>query len=185
MRYAIAILILVFGIPRKLPGQIDDQRVRVTSRRHRLRQATGPVIWATADTIAVQIRTWQVGRDGLEFTPDTVVLPRAEIDRLDISTGRGNQAARGAAIGGGIGVLSGLIIGIRNPKHCATDETVDCLMEPVAYAQSVVASAAIFGAAGAGLGALIGLMIPGDKWEQGSVRVTPERHLGLGVTISF
>lgn len=74
------------------------------------------------------------------------------IDRIDAL--RGTQAGRGALIGGLIGAGLGLALGIAMSQ----DEFFQ------AGTGEVAAATLVFGAGGAGLGALIGVLVP--RWER-------------------
>ena len=99
--------------------------------------------------------------DSLRFTTDTgglVAIPTASVTRFERSRGRRSNAGKGALIGGLSVGAAGLIIGI----GAAADNSswgLDVGVEDVALVTLIT------GAAGAGLGALIGAVSKGERWE--------------------
>ena len=103
--------------------------------------------WDAAGQGAIRASLMRVGNDTLTFklTNDSVVyVPRAQITRLDVSTGRYRSATLGAAFGLGGGALVGLIGG-----------SLQSAQKPSAFALPA-------GILGAVAGALIG--VPRDEW---------------------
>jgi hypothetical protein len=107
----------------------------------------------------------------------------ADISSLEIRAPRshGAGAGRGAMIGGGVGFLVGALYGIAvsaafNPSPSETGTLG-------------VAGGIGFFFIGAGLGALGGLMVPGETWKpvpldtQIDVGVSPNGTIGVGITI--
>ena len=117
---------------------------------------------------------------------DTVLVPRHDIAGLDLSQGTKSNAGKGAItgllVGGGLGVALGL---------AAASSTEGSILEssPGAYAAG---SGLLFGALGAGVGALIGSGQRTDKWAPTAwptLSFQPSRRDGgtvaLGMHITF
>jgi len=85
--------------------------------------------------------------------PATISL--SDLVRLEVSRTKGH-AATGALVGGGIGAALGLALGIAT----ASDDFFDT------DAGEVVAGTVLFAATGAGVGALIGLLVRTEEWEE-------------------
>lgn len=103
--------------------------------------------WDAAGQGAVRASLIRVGNDTLTFklANDSVVyVPRAQISRLEVSTGRYRSATMGAAFGFGAATLVGLIGG-----------SLQSAQKPSAFAVPA-------GILGAVAGALIG--VPRDEW---------------------
>jgi hypothetical protein len=113
------------------------------------------------------------------------VLPLANVRSLEVSRGRrssGERLARGAGfgllIGGGLGVLLGALTPL-------TGEAAD-----VDRGDWVLFGGLTGGASGAVIGGLVGVAIPGDRWQQVPLRrrvsVVPgwSRKKGLGLIAS-
>ena len=90
------------------------------------------------------------------------VIPLSDLARMEVSRTKGH-AGTGALIGGGISAALGLALGIA----AANDDFFD------ADAGDVVAATLVMGASGAALGALIGLMVRTEEWEE--VPLPPRR----------
>jgi hypothetical protein len=130
---------------------------------------------------------------------DTLRVPVGSIGRLEVSTGQRSGAGRGAEIGLIAGASAGAIIGLAViiTESIAMSSPVlweGCPRDAIVCfgPEAIFLSAAVLGAAGAGLGALIGALSPIDRWEQVPVRpveigiVPLEAHrLGVGVSIGF
>ena len=85
-----------------------------------------------------------------------LTLARDQITELDVYDGRKGHALLGAGIGFGVGVGWTVAL-LSNESICNPEETCD--------AGDWAKGIAIFGGAGAGLGALVGLLIKTDRWE--------------------
>ena len=85
----------------------------------------------------------------------STAIPLSDLARMKVSRKRGHPGT-GALIGGGISGALGLAVGIA----AANDDFFD------ADAGDVVVFTAVMAASGAALGALIGLMIRTDEWEE-------------------
>ena len=106
------------------------------------------------------------------WTADSVVLntrntdgfgiPRYMVSRIDQSAGRAPQLLKGAGYGLLIGGASGALIGY------ATGDDTDCFVCFTAE-QNAVVGAALLGVAGTVLGAIVGALSPGERWERVSL----------------
>ena len=122
-------------------------RVRITVGKPSQHRLVGTLVSADADS--------------LRFTTDTsdvVAVPTASVSRFERSRGRRSNAGRGALIGGLSLGAAGLIIGI----GAATENNTSSFD---VGAEDVALGTLILGAAGAGLGALIGAASKGEQWE--------------------
>jgi hypothetical protein len=102
-----------------------------------------------------------VDADSLRFTTDTaglVAIPTASVTRFERSRGRRSNTGRGALIGGLSFGAAGLILGV-----AASGESSG--WGPDIGTEAVALGTLIMGAAGAGLGALIGAASKGERWE--------------------
>jgi hypothetical protein len=103
-----------------------------------------------------------LGPDSLTLTTaaaDTVAVSRAAITGLDLSTGTKSNAGKGALNGLIFGGLGGALIGV---LASGSDDGEFLDYGPGAWAAS---GALMFGALGAGVGALIGSGQRADRWE--------------------
>ena len=82
-------------------------------------------------------------------------IPLSDLARMEINRTRGH-AGTGALVGGGIGAALGLAMGIA----VANDDFLE------AGADDVLLATAFLAASGAGFGALIGLVIRTEDWEE-------------------
>ena len=156
----------------------------VPGRRIRVQQHQGTMVQgalvSVSDT-ALTLRTSET---------DTVVVARAAIAKVEVYEGTKSKAGKGAVtgllIGGGIGVVLGV---------ATASSTEGTLLEssPGSYA---VGSGLLFGALGAGVGALIGSGSHTEKWQSvvlpavlPTVTILPDeskgRRVALGLRISF
>ncbi len=114
----------------------------------------------------------------------TLVLPRSDVAKVDVSTRRG-QKAKAAWIGAGIGVGIGLVIGLLDNEICYRSDP-SCPSQPSVVSPGsrilLVTTGAVFGA----------LIAPGERWQPARVeRVkiglapTPGRGFGASVAFSF
>ncbi len=146
------------------------QRVRVTAPTISNVPIVGALAHLNADTFLV------------ETHGDTSRVPRAAVERLDVSMGQKSNAGKGALfgglLGGGIGALA-----LGSSSLCADLE---------ASGTCALVGAGGGGLAGLLLGALIGSTSKRDRWESASVdrlRVSfiPREHgrLLLAASVSF
>ncbi len=173
----VALLSLSLYVP-NLVAQVSvtaGQRVRVTSRERGLLRQTGDVLAASDEAMIVRVKRAR--------TTDTLTLPLASVDRLEVSAFGGRATGRGAAIGFGVGALLGGTIGFA----LASRNCHNCYVPP---ADGAVYGVMALGAVGAIVGAIAGSRRRWDQWEEvrparGAVVPLPNDRLGVGVAIRF
>lgn len=121
----------------------------------------------------------------------TLKVSHAAVTRAEMST-RKSRKRSWALIGAATGAVIGGVLGYSAPVDCSPNDFVCLLVYPKENqnrAQYTVAGALIFGAAGAGLGALIA---PGEKWQDAgtqrlrlSLAPTPHRGARVAITLGF
>jgi hypothetical protein len=100
-----------------------------------------------------------MGSDGIRLTTspaDTQLVPKADITGVDLSQGTKSKAGSGAVTGLLVGAAGGALLGVAG---CSGDES-----GWVTPGQCAGAGALVFGALGAGIGALLGSGKRTDKW---------------------
>ncbi len=166
------------------PVKVGD-RVRVTAPD--LRRREGTVQLLTTDSLVMRpeygapnrlVRRPEYG------APNRLAIPINSVTRLELSTPGGSRAGQGALIGlalGGVG--GGGLLG----AACASDPWFQDDAGACA-----IAGAVVFGAGGALVGAIIGAMITGTRWEEVPLerlrlQVAPQRdgRFGLGASVRF
>jgi hypothetical protein len=95
-----------------------------------------------------------------------VAIPKAAIEKLEISTGQHGNAGKGALIGLGVGAIGGGIIGAADASNCNNSQSF-CLFSS---GGEMAASAIAFGAIGNVLGAVVGAISRSDRWESAPVQ---------------
>jgi hypothetical protein len=191
MRRGLVVLVVLLLTHLHLLGQTtvtSGHTVRITSSRHEMQAEVGRVLAASADTIVVQVQGIRTVNHRQVYRTDTLALPLAAIERLEVSRHSGHRTGRGAVVGLGIGAAAGLIIGTTTYQPCPADNL--CIMAPTSAVQQGIEGAAVFGFIGAVAGALIGSTIRADKWENISMRAAllrplPYNQVGLGITAAF
>jgi len=123
------------------------EKVRVATTS--LGDKTGVVVAADAESVTVSV--------GAGKAP--VRIPLASVKRLEVARGRRTAVKEGAITGGLVGGALGALA-VLYLSHALCEGGSDCNAEVGAYGIGV----GIFGAGGAGLGALTGLAIKTDKW---------------------
>lgn len=124
-----------------------------------------------------------MGSDSLTMTTaaaDTLAVARASITRLDLSTGTKSKAGKGAVNGLLFGALGGALIGV---LASGSDDGDFIDFGPGEWAAS---GALMFGAIGAGVGALIGSGQRADRWESvalPTVAIVPVPGTGSRVAV--
>ena len=152
---------------------VTGERVRLMTVGAETRQK-GVVVQSDAEFLIVSLGSGQ----------PPVRIPLASIERLEIARGRRTAAKEGALWGGVLGtVLGGLAVFGLSQAMC--DYGSDCGGSMEAF----LAGAGIFGAAGAGVGALAGLAVKTDRWERVPVDrvrvgIRPVAH-GAGMQVSL
>lgn len=163
-------------LARKDTPLVPGERVRVFTAETR----TSPARRHLADFGGWSNDTLMLTWDGRPWA----AIPAGEITRLEVQRGRRSGVGRGALVGGLFGAGAGFILGT-----AAAAEPCDF----VCYGAEVIpVSIAVLGAAGAGLGALIGAATPVRPWEEvprasyrpALVSLGPG-GVGVGVTVRF
>lgn len=127
-------------------------RVRVNAPTLFQQQITGEV--AAVEEAALEMR--------IDAGTTAVSVPFSAIERLQISRGDHSNSGKGALIGLGVGAGLGLALGI---AAAAADDGNGSYWDWDVGAGEVLAVTAVFGAAGAGVGALIGLASRTESWQ--------------------
>jgi hypothetical protein len=167
----------------------SGQTVRITSGRYELKRAVGRVVDATPDTIVLESNRMRTVNYRQVYKTDTLTLLVAAIDQLDVRQPGGHQTGRGALFGLGIGAAAGLVIGIVAYKPCPPNGL--CIMQPSSSVESGMMGALAFGSLGAGVGAIIGSLTPGETWKElplqasASLRPLPQERVVLSLSLSF
>ncbi len=160
------------------PVKVGD-RVRVTAPDVR---SAGIVQLLTTDSLVMRPEYVFVMRPEY-VAPNRLAIPLASVTRLELSMPSGSQVGQGALYGSTIGAFGGSVVGF---VACENDSYVDV------SSACALAGAVIFGAGGALVGAMVGAMITGARWEevpldQLRVSVGPQRdgRFGLGLSVRF
>ncbi len=137
-----------------LAAQVEaGSRIRVTTMPSSPGRRIGTLVSLDQDTL--RWSRWD--------TTSVIKVPIASVARLERSIGRRSNTGRGAMIGGLIGAGFGLFVGVA----ASTDDTG---FFEVGVGE-IAALTGIFGAGGAGVGALIGSLSTRDRWVP--VALTP------------
>ncbi len=188
MRHATMLVVILAFVPLASataqvppPVKVGD-RVRVTAPD--LGRREGTVRLLTTDSLVMRPEYVFVMRPEY-VTPNRLAIPLASVTRLELSRPGGSQAGQGALNGLAIGILGGAV------AAAALCENGSDFLE-VAVGTCVLAGAVIVGAGGALVGAIVGAMITGTRWEevpldQFRVNLGPQRdgRWGLGASVRF
>ncbi len=154
------------------PVKVGDQ-VRVTATD--LGRREGTVQLLTTDSLVMRP---EYG------APNRLAIPLASVTRLELSTPGGSRAGRGALIGLALGGFGGA-------AAAGTACGNSTLFEDDAGACAAIGFG-VFGASGALVGAIVGSMITGGRWEEVPLdrlrlQVAPQRDgwFGLGLSVRF
>lgn len=112
-----------------------------------------------------------------------MVVPRPAIKKFEVST-RPSRKGRAALIGFGVGALIGGVLGYSTAEDCSQEEFL-CIFPKEDRPGLTLGGAALVGALGAGLGALLG---PGERWQErpaAQLRLTVAPTRGRGAAISL
>ena len=175
-----ATLFFALGIIATLPGALfsqtvasltEGERVRITAPRVFARPTVGTFVGRHGDTLVV--RGVRAPND-----PTAMDIPVEVIERLAIIRRRspGEGAWRGAQLGIVGGGLIGLGLGLQKGKGGPPEDRAD------------VGTYAAVGAGGLGLiGALIGALAPGERWNDVMlpVRIGLGTGAGAAITVSL
>ena len=160
---AVGLLIPLASLEAQLPGQ----RVRITAPQLGISKYSGILVAVDGDTLTV----------------DTLRVALMNVTRLDVYMGRKGHAGTGAVVGG-------LVVGVPFAiLFAAVCEGVDINCTGTGGA---AVGFLMGGAAGALVGAGVGLLIKSDRWEEVPlhalrVSVAPQRdgRFGLGLSVRF
>jgi hypothetical protein len=171
MAWALGVLVplqlVILVEAQSLTAQVEaGSRVRVTTVPASPGRRIGTLVSLDRDTL--RWSRWD--------TTSVIAVPVASVARLERSTGRRSNTGRGAMIGGLIGAGFGLFVGIA----AATDNS-GFLQVGV---DDIAAVTGIGGAAGAGVGAIIGSLSRRDRWEPVSLTPRVGANLRRSRTIS-
>ncbi len=107
--------------------------------------------------------------------------------QVNVFTGRRSSAGRGAAIGGGIGALAGVVIGLAAGEDCSSSDWI-CFDR----SELAAAGAVAFGGAGLVIGLIAGALSHHDTWAPAGLSqtvrpaiTTNPYGIGLGFSILF
>lgn len=171
------VLGISFGVPAaSAVAQVEPgTRVRVTENGQK--RVVGRLVSIDETTLSVR-------PDG---NAEPVAVSRSTLTRIDVSQRLGRKR-RGATIGLLVGALAGAVALASATEDCSRNDFV-CLFPREQQTTNTVLGAVVFGALGAGLGALVA---PGEKWEsipsqrvRLSLAPTPGRGVAAQVTIRF
>jgi hypothetical protein len=187
-RLIAALFLLLLARPDALIGQAaapatqlrPGTRVRITTRDGEKPRVT-TVVAHNGDTLLVR---------SPEF--NTLPLPLDQISRLEVSTGRHRNVAKGMVLGTGIGGTVGGLLGAVTYQPCESTEFMGCFLAPKDRQESAVMGGVVGGVLGFVIGSLAGLARH-DDWKQVpldarrvSATVRPRGHgAALGVALEF
>ncbi len=130
--------------------------------------------------------TWEADSLIMESNGNVLALPLDSVTKLEVSWGRKTNTGMGAGIGFLVGGLVGATIGYASYEECS------CLGGGVGPETLALVGAVIGGFGGLVTGALIGLEIETDRWEevpldQLRVSFVPQRDgkFGFGASVRF
>ncbi|HEX8724859.1 MAG TPA: hypothetical protein VF737_05660 [Gemmatimonadaceae bacterium] len=140
------------------PAAVAAQAPIVLTPDTRIRYAVAP------DTPAVVANVVAQRGDTLWVRPvrgaDTLALGLSRLARLDVSHGKETHALHHAGVGFLIGAVGGGVLGYAGGSDCSSSDWI-CFSR----GETAVFSAALFGAVGAGVGAIVGWVNPSERWE--------------------
>lgn len=180
-RTSALVLCLLAGLPvvgdaQAGPVLAPGARVRVKATGSRAEWVRGELVNLTSDSVSIRVA------EGA----DTVRLSRSAVAQVQISQGIHARTGHGALLGLGIGAGAGLLLGVAAAAEGCTD-----FCEISIGPEDVLAITALLGGAGAGIGALIGAVSHGERWQRvdwprvaGRMEPTVHRR-GLGITVRF
>ncbi len=179
MRHATILVAILAFVPltsataQEPPSVKVGDRVRVTAPD--LRRREGTVQLLTTDSLVMRP---EYG------APHRLAIPLASITSLELSTPGGSRAGQGALIGLALGGVGGAFAAA---AACPSDQFLKASAGACA-----IGGAVIVGAGGALVGAIVGAMITGTRWEEvplDQLRVSfgPQRNgrFGLGLSMRF
>jgi hypothetical protein len=149
-----------------------------------VRPVTGTFMGQRGDTLLVRVRVPDASGAG-PWQERLVAVPATRI-RLEVSRGRVRRLGRPALIGAAAGAVLGVAVAL-----VEGGDPPDCWLLCYSAEEKVLLYGAGLGMTGAGVGVVVGLLSPVDRWEA----VTPPRvtrgvasrpgGFGLGVRARF
>jgi len=121
-----------------------------------------------------------------ERTNDTLALRVSSLTRLDVSRGKETHALHAAGVGFLIGAVSGGIFGYATGENC---QPTDWICFP--RGETATLGALMFGLLGAGAGAIVGWVMPVERWNHvlppaaGRFTVGPDGRGGRRYGVAF
>lgn len=106
-----------------------------------------------------------------------VAVAHSSIRRVEVRNGTRGHSVAGAAIGAGLGFAVGF-------AASATTDCSDDFLQGLCQT-SQIAGPFVAGALGAGLGALIGVLVRSDRWDAVPLRVAATPSLRVGLAMGF
>ena len=117
---------------------------------------------------------------------DSVTVPRASITAVEVSTGTRSHAGKGALIGLGTGLLTGVVVGIASS---GSDDGDFFDFSSGEWAAGVGLTGAVIGT---GVGAIVGAVIRTDKWAPAVLPTVgirgygpDDKRVAIGLRIAF
>jgi hypothetical protein len=159
-------------------------RVRVSAPAVAGQRLEGTVARLDADTIVVRSVGW--GTD--------LAVPLGSVTALDVSRGQKSRALRFGGIGAAIGAVVGTFLMIVDEGTSAPNVHINDEEAPIEWVARPVWQKVRYpllsAAAGFGIGAIVGVAFPGERWEavplEGlRVSVTPQPASGINLSASF
>lgn len=174
LAFAVSILLMVPAIAEAQAIDLSQgDRVRVTSNRNGYDERIATVSRVKGDSIVLLVG----GR------PASIAI--ADLNRVDVSTGRGDYGRRGMIIGGLIGAAGG-VLGGSLEKPCGGQ--TPCSVEAEKFQPLAIVVLASFGSV---IGRFVGQRYETESWESvkipGRVSLTPVRggRVALSLRASF
>lgn len=137
-------------------ASVVGRRVRVTDAGRAKARPSGPTVNPRVGTLeSYDGETLTVAVEGLS---EPVTIRRRDVRRFEVHVGRRSMWRKGAAIGGTLGALLGLIPAgacAASYDACADDRLTGVLFAPL-----------VLGAIGGAVGAVAGAPVRGDHWEE-------------------
>jgi hypothetical protein len=161
-------IVPLFAVASQEPRAINPgDRVRVTAPSVSGGRFAGTVLTVDPDSLVVQTGT------------ETRRLPRASIERLDLSSGRKSHTLLGAGVGFLVGAAVGGGLVASDPTSC--DEV---------HAACIAVGAAVLGAGGGLVGALTGALVRTERWaevplDRVRLGLIPDRRGALALSLSL
>lgn len=168
------------------PG--DRVRVNATDQAGKLSQVTGTVVSVDDQTLVVNKHVSGHIRDSDTPSEQTQAIPLSSITSVERSLGTERHTTAGTLIGAAGGIVLGLLIWeAEKSSETATNDFDQALTQTV-EAAAAPAYMLLFGALGAGVGAIIGHASGDEKWYRVdglSVGWAPTGFANGAVTVSL